>query len=128
MIRGTVRSQEARIQLKVRGPRNREREIGAIIDTGFTASLTLPPALISSLKLRWHSSERGTLADGSECLFDLYEATVVWDRAAKRILVAESNADPLVGMGLLDGHELIVQVSEGGKVEIRRLQLEAPQG
>lgn len=62
MIRGSVQSEEARIHLKVRGPRGREREISAIIDTGFTASLTLPPAVISTLKLRWHSSERGTLA------------------------------------------------------------------
>ena len=121
MIRGVVRSKEARIKLKVRGPRSREREIEAVIDTGFTASLTLPPAIIASLKLRWHGFERGMLADGSECLLDMYEATVVWDRAERRILVAESQAEPLVGMSMLDGYELSMQVRDGGKVTIQRV-------
>jgi clan AA aspartic protease len=122
MIRGVVRAQEARIKLKVRGQRGRGRTIDAVIDTGFTASLTLPRALIHALGLHWHSFERGTLADGSDCMFDLYVATVVWDGIARRILVAESEADPLVGMALLEGFELTVQVRDGGKVAISRMK------
>jgi clan AA aspartic protease len=121
MIRGTVRSLEVRIKLNIRGPRARQRQIEAVIDTGFTVGLTLPRTLIAALKLRWHSFERGTLVDGSESLFDLYEATITWDRTAKRILVAESETDPLVGMALLDGYELNMRIREGGTVTIRRL-------
>jgi predicted aspartyl protease len=79
MITGVVRADEARIRLKVKGSRGREHEVEAVIDTGYTASLTLPPALIATLGLRWRSVDRGTLADGSDCLFDVYEAKVVWD-------------------------------------------------
>jgi predicted aspartyl protease len=47
--------------------------------------------------------DRGTLADGSECLFDVYEGSVMWNRKRRRILVDEADADPLVGMRLLRG-------------------------
>jgi clan AA aspartic protease len=121
MITGVVRGNEARIRLKIRGPHGREQEIEAAIDTGYTASLTLPPALVAGLGLQWQSTDRGTLADGSEFLFDVYEATVVWDRRARRVLVDEAETDPLVGMSLLNGYELKMQVRPRGKVTIKQL-------
>src|SRR5215813_4025228 len=105
MITGKVHEGEARIRFSVRGKSNREREIDAVIDTGYTSFLTLPSKLISTLGLKWQSLDRGTLADGSECLFDVYQATVIWDRRVREILVAESDTAPLVGMALLDGYE-----------------------
>jgi clan AA aspartic protease len=121
MITGVVNADEGRIRLKVKATRGREQEVEAVIDTGYTASLTLPPALIAALALRWQSLGRGTLADGSECLFDVYEAEAVWDGKVGRILVDEADTDPLIGMGLLRGYELKMQVRSGGKVTIKRL-------
>ena len=122
MITGSVRAGEGRIRLRIRGLRGREEEIEAVIDTGFTESLTLPPSVVSALRLRWRSIDRCILADGSEILFDLYIAKVVWDGKERRILVDEADTDPLVGMALLDGYELKMQVREGGKVIITRLR------
>lgn len=65
--------------------------------------------------------DRFTLADGSECILDVYEAKVVWDGKVRTILVDEAEADPLAGMRLLRGHELKMQVRYRGKVTIRRL-------
>ncbi|HEV2969312.1 MAG TPA: hypothetical protein VGY55_04920, partial [Pirellulales bacterium] len=79
MITGVVTGREARIRLKAKGPR-REQEIEAVIDTGYTAWLSSPPRLIAATGLRWQSFGRGVLADGSECLFDVFEARVVWNR------------------------------------------------
>src|SRR5262245_65452308 len=121
MMTGVVRAREARLRLKVRGPRGREQEIEAVIDTGYTAWLTLPPALVATLGLGWHSVGRAILGDGSRCLLDVYEGTVVWDRRARRILVDEADTDPLVGMALLNGYELKVQVRARGRVTIKRL-------
>jgi len=121
MITGVVQGREGRIRLKVRGPRRREREVGAVIDTGYTASLSLPPALVASLGLRWTSFGRGILADGSECLFDVYVAKVVWDGHERRVLVDEADTDPLVGMALLSGYELTMQIRSCGKITIKRL-------
>jgi clan AA aspartic protease len=121
MMTGIVRSREARIRLRVRGPGGQEQEIGAVIDTGYTAWLTLPPALIAALGLPRHSVGSGVLADGSTCLFDVYEAKGVWDRKTRRVFVDEANTTPLIGMALLPGYELKVQVRARGKVSIKRL-------
>ena len=120
MITGVVKSDEARIRLKARGGRGREQEVEAVIDTGYSGALTLPPAVITILGLPWRSVERATLADGSMCFFQVYVAKVVWDGKVCTILVDEADADSLVGMRLLRGHELKMQVRARGKVTIKR--------
>ena len=121
MITGTVKSDVARIFLKVKGPRRRQQEMQAVIDTGYTGALSLPPSLVAALGLRWQGFDRGILADGSEALSDVYEARVLWDGRERRVLVDETDTDPLVGMAMLKGHQLIMQVRSRGKVIIERL-------
>jgi len=121
MITGVVRSREGRIRLKVRGATGQEEEIEAVIDTGYTASLSVPPSLVASLGLRWKTFGRGILADGSECLFDVYVAKVDWDGVERRVLVDEADTDPLVGMKLMSGYELRMEIRPGGNVAINRL-------
>lgn len=123
MIAGVVQAREGRIRLKVLGPRSQEEEIEAVIDTGYTAGLSLPPGLIASPGLPWKSFGRGVLADGSECLFDVYVGHVLWDGQQRRVLVDEADTDPLVGMAILTGYELNMEVRSRGKVSITRLPL-----
>lgn len=121
MIAGRVSdSSEAIIGLVVSGPEG-EINIDAVIDTGFDGSLSLPPALISKLGLPIQGSARTVLGDGSRIVFDFYEATVVWDGQTRRESVDEADTDPLVGMGLLYGYGLTVEVVEGGAVVIEVL-------
>ncbi len=122
MITGMVKSDEGRIRFRVRGPRGGEQEVEAVIDSGFTAALTLPPTVVASLGLRWRSTDRFTLADGSVCLFDVYVAKVLWDGKVRPILVTEADAEPLVGMRLLKGYELNMQVRYRGKITIKPLR------
>jgi len=122
MITGIVTvAREAVISLTVRGPNGQEQEIEAVIDTGFDGSLTLPPALITALGLPWRRRGRALLADGNESVFDIYEATVIWDGTARRVSVDEVDVMPLVGMALLYGYELTVQIVEGGRVLLKPL-------
>jgi clan AA aspartic protease len=121
MIGGIVRDREARIRLRVGGPKSQGEEIDAVVDTGYTASLSLAPTLIVSLGLKWKGFGRGILADGSECTFDVYLAKVIWDGKERSVLVDEADTDPLVGMSLLDGYELNMQVRTGGKLTIKRM-------
>ena len=81
----------------------------------------MPPALITMLGLRWRSVERATLADGCMCIFQVYVGKVVWDGKVRTILVDEADAISLVGMRLLRGHEVKMQVRSRGKVTIKRL-------
>ena len=121
MITGVVEVREARVELQVHGPEGRNQRLNAVIDTVYTASLSLPPAVISSLGLRWQSIGRGILADGSECLFDVFEAEMDWDDEQTRVLVDEADTDPLIGMALLSGFELNIQIRPRGQVIIRKL-------
>lgn len=122
MISGVVTSdREAIIRLQVHGGGNHQQIIEAVIDTGFDGWLTLPPVLISGLDLPWRRRGRALVADGSDNIFDIYEATVIWDGQPRRVSVDEVDTSPLVGMALLGGYELTMQVRSGGKVSISPL-------
>jgi clan AA aspartic protease len=121
MIVGIVKARAPLIRLTIHGFRGREREIEAVVDTGYTGWLTLPPAVISALSLRWRTFSRGILADGSVSFFDVYQAKVVWDGRVRPVFVDEFDATPLAGMALLRGCELKMQVRARGKVTIKRL-------
>ena len=120
MITGIVTTDyEAIIRLRVQGLGGYEREVDATIDTGFNGFLTLPPFLIAALGLARLSRGRALLANGSEELFDIYAVTVLWDGQERHVEVDAVNATPLVGMSLLAGHDLHIQVAEGGQVAIQ---------
>ena len=122
MIIGVVNAHtEATIRLLVRAADGREQEIEALLDTGFNGSLTLPPAVIASLGLQWRTRGLVMLANGTEDHCDIYAATVIWDGRLRNILVEAADTDPLVGMALLYGHDLHMQVIEGGSVVIEPL-------
>jgi len=70
--------------------------VDAVIDTGFTSFLSLPLSIIIDLDLPWHYRDIGTLGDGSEVIFEIYQPSVIWDGQAQIIDVAASDADPLV--------------------------------
>lgn len=93
----------------------------AIVDTGFNGWLSLPPDLITQLTLTWKRRGRAILGDGSECIFDVYEAVVAWDGTLLTIPVDEADSEPLVGMSLMEGYQLTMQVFEGGQVELRKV-------
>ena len=96
--------------------------VDAVIDTGFTSFLSLPLSVITDLGLPWHYRDVGTLGDGSEVIFEIYKAAVIWDGQNQIVDVAASEADPLVGMGLLYGFKLQIEVVEGGTVTIEALK------
>jgi clan AA aspartic protease len=122
MITGRVNAElEAIIQLEVAGSGSRQRQVDAVIDTGFTGYLTSPHSVIAALQLAWLGREEGTLADGSVDLFDVYRATLVWDGHPKPIEVEAAHAAPLVGMALLERHSLQIDVVNGGIVTINVL-------
>jgi len=123
VITGVVNAnREAAVGLAVHGPNNEAREIEAVIDTGFTGFLTLPTFLIVSLGLAWRGQAQAMLGDGSLHLFDVYVATIIWDGHARSVETDAAETTPLIGMGLLYGHDLRIQTIEGGRVTIEALR------
>ena len=119
MIEGVVNSSyEAIIPLSLQGPVGVPQELEAVVDTGFNGYLSVPSSLVAELGLVFSITNSATLADGSEVSFDTYEATVQWEGQPRSIEVDEADTTPLVGMLMLDGHELSIQVRDGGGVRI----------
>jgi clan AA aspartic protease len=119
MIQGVVNARhEAIVRLRVRGPGGVESDVDAIIDSGFTSSLTLPTAVVTSLGLARQSGGTALLADGSVRQFDIFAAEVAWDGTWRAVLVSAVGNEPLIGMRLMAGHKLVIEVVPGGAVEI----------
>jgi clan AA aspartic protease len=122
MIRGAVNARnEAVVPLRVRGPGGAVADVEAVIDSGFSASLTLPAATVTGLALVRQSGGRALLADGSVRQFDIFAAEVEWDGGWRSVLVSAVGDEVLMGMRLLAGHELRIAVVPGGAVEITPL-------
>ena len=119
MITGIVNADfEQIISLSICGSDGKVYTQDTILDTGFNGWLSLPPDLIAELNLKWKRRGRAILGDGSECVFNVYEAVLVWDENFLTIPIDEANSEPLVGMSLMEGYQLVVQVFEGGLVEL----------
>lgn len=119
MIAGIVNGDfEAMLSLSICGSDGKFYTQDAIVDTGFNGWLSLSPDLIDRLNLKWKRRGRAILGDGSECVFNIYEAIVFWDGVYLTIPIDEADSEPLVGMSLMEGYQLMVQVFEGGKVEL----------
>ncbi|MEN9566207.1 MAG: hypothetical protein RLZZ69_1403 [Cyanobacteriota bacterium] len=122
MITGLVNGEfEPIIPLSIRRADGKVFTQDAIVDTGFNGWLSLPPDSIAELNLKWKRRGRAILGDGSECVFNVYEAAVIWDDTLLTIPVDEADAEPLVGMSLMEGYELNMQVFGGGCVELHKI-------
>lgn len=119
MIQGEMNAAyEAVITLSVQGPEGQARDVDAVVDTGFTGFLTLPPYLVTELRLPFETTGHATLADGSEVSFDTYQVAVLWESQPRYVLADAADTTPLVGMLLLGMHDLSIRVRDGGRVLI----------
>ena len=97
-------------------------KIQTIIDTGFSGELTLPGGLIDRLGLPRVGDLSIILGDGYEVSVEMYLAIVLW-HGEKRIVqvLRTDDGKPLIGMSLLHGNRLILEVITDGEVTIESL-------
>lgn len=119
MITGRVTEKlEAVLTLSIYDSEGALREIEALIDTGYTAHLTLPSTIITELGLENFATGQLTMADGSQIVSELYYATIIWDGQPRRIEVDTLESEVLVGMSLLEGFDLHIHVTKDGEATI----------
>lgn len=119
MMTGKVTfNREAIIELKIIGSNREQETVEAIIDTGFNGDLTLLSDLIYRLKFQPVGNRHVTLGDGS---LDMYLRKVLWHGQEREVLVLKSEGDSLVGMSLLYGNRVILEVVNDGDVRIDSL-------
>lgn len=103
------------------GPNGVRAEIEAVVDTGFTGHLVLPPELVHNLRLPLRGSRDSYLADGSMVSLDVYRVGVEWEGRVRVVQALAAEGTTLMGMSLLQGSELRLQAIDGGEVMIRSL-------
>ena len=58
------------------------------------------------------------MGDGSVAVLDMYLATVLWHEREREVLVLQADSDPLVGMSLLYGNRMTLDIVVDGDVLI----------
>ena len=89
------------------------------MDTGYSGFLTLPIALVTELGLPFAYIGQAFLANDDEVSFDVHYVTMLWDGQPRDIEADATGSTPLVGMLLLDRHNLNIDVVDGGRVVIQ---------
>ncbi len=83
------------------------RELPVWIDTGFNGDLVLPQQQIDDLALPHSRTVKAILADGSEVALKTYACLIDWFGEQRDLeVVANEGEYPLLGVGLLLGHDL----------------------
>ena len=120
MIEGLVNpAYEPIIPLRLFGVNDTAVDVSAVVDTGFSGFLTLPPQMIAELDAPFAYFGGAILADDSEVSFDVHYVTISWNGGQEVVEAAASGSTPLVGMMLLGGCELNIDVRQGGRVLIQ---------
>ncbi len=111
---------DARLPLRVIGPLA-EVTLQFVIDTGFDGCLTLPGQVIQSIGLIRGDTVRVELGDGSRHEMEEFRADVEWAGRIHSVFVLQRKQVPLIGIGLLYGHRLTIDVVDGGPVTVSPL-------
>ena len=118
MLTGTVRNLQAWVAVEILDQGNRPHRVEVLLDTGFDGHLKLLATTIQELELVRSGYRYGELADGTMVQFMSYDSTVLWDGQPRFVSVIEADADPLLGMELLLGSRVTLDVHDGGAVTV----------
>jgi clan AA aspartic protease len=123
MIRGIVNARrEAIINIETEDFSGQFRQVDAVIDTGFNRFVMLPESTIAALGLRRLFREHAELGDGSIRLLPVYRTFVNWDGTRRKVDVHAADAGvAFIGMALLAGYELRIEVAPRGGVTIEAM-------
>lgn len=97
------------------------QEIEAAIDTGFTDNLLLPNTILEAIGAERLQDTQVILANGAEDVMGVYAVEIEWFGAWYGLRVFAADADALIGVGLLKGCELRIEIVPGGSVEVTPL-------
>ena len=113
---------QARLSVEILDAAGRPHPVEVVLDTGFEGYLTLPPRTIRQLELPPKGDQQNAeIANGEVVQFSLYTGTVLWNGRPRRVDVIETDSDPLLGMALLQGSRVTLDVRYGGPVTVTPL-------
>jgi clan AA aspartic protease len=122
MIEGIVFDRAfAVVPLDIKHPKGQQTQLEVLIDTGFTGELTLTSEFIENLDLQCVGARTAELANGVFVETDLFAATCTWHGQDRKITVMRIDAQPLIGMEMLQKCRLTIDVKDDGLVRIQPL-------
>ena len=92
--------------------------ISALVDTGATVHLTLPPPIVAELGLPYWGTWDVMLANDAAAQMEVFAALVSWHGQSRVTPVFAAGDEPLLGMAMLWGSRLTVDAWDGGGVII----------
>ena len=121
MLTGRIRNRQAWLTVEILSNGGQPLPAEVVLDTGFEGELALLIPVIRQLGLREYDYGFGEQSDGSFTRVAIYRATILWDGQWHQVEVIESGSEPLLGMELLLGSRVTMDVREGGPVTIDAL-------
>ena len=118
MLIGAVRSHQAWVNVEILDRSGQPHTIEVLLDTGFDGHLKLTSTTIQELELSRSGYRFAELADGTVTRFMSYGSAVLWDGQPRLVTVIEADTESLLGMELLQGSRVTLDVHEGGPVTI----------
>ena len=103
---------------EILAPNGQTSHIEAVLDTGFNGELALPAAAIRQLGLPMGIRRPAITATGDRVSLTTYRGTVLWYGQIHSIQVVEADSEPLLGMELLLGSRVTLDVHDGGAVTV----------
>ena len=119
MLTGRVNGDlQAWLTVEIVPPSGQPHPIEVALDTGFNGQIALPAITIQRLELSEESSRLAITATGDRVRLTTYYSTMMWYGEPRIIEVVEADSEPLLGMELLLGNRVTLDVVEGGPVTI----------
>ena len=119
MIRGVLNDdREPMVVVEISNGDGAFHSIEALLDTGFSGDLTLPPDTVSRLGLEYENRTPLHLAGGQEIESAVHLGFVKWLGQERKINVLAMEGQPLLGMTLLAGCKITIHARPGGEALI----------
>ena len=96
-----------------------------VLDTGFDGELMLPRSVIRRFGFAYRGMRSGILADGSRFETPAFTTEILWQNQQSMVSVYESESEYLLGIHLLWGQRLAMDVIEGGRIVIEDIPSDA---
>lgn len=121
VARGVVRHGHPMLALTLVTPTGERVDVQAMIDTGFRDSLMLPRATFDRVRRSSPVATTTTLADERSASHRQALVEVDFCGERKEVYAGDLSEETFVGMDLLEGYRLTIDVGEGGAVTIAPL-------
>ena len=120
MILGHVRDNLPRLMVTLQGHEG-PVNIEFIVDTAFEGDLALPLSVLNRIQTTFDGDRRVRLADGTFRRRPHFEVSIEWEGEERLAEVVLMENEPLLGVELMEGYLLQVEITDGGEVSLEPL-------